>query len=79
MPHPDRPHPDITERDYGMVDGVLHLKLRAAMTGYVLRQWQVDYSANHRIKEQGCRLWLRDVLALYGVKSAALASGEVEF
>lgn len=75
MPHPDRPHPDITERDYGMVDGVLHLKLRAAMTGYVLRQWQVDYSANHRIKEQGCRLWLRNVLALYGVKNAMLALG----
>jgi hypothetical protein len=75
VPHPDRPHPDITERDYGMVDGVLHLKLRAAMAGYVLRQWQVDCSANHCVKEQGCRLWLRDVLALYGVKNAKLALG----
>ena len=75
VPHPDRPHPDITERDYGMVDGVLHLKLRAAMAGYVLRQWQVDCSADHSVKEQGCRLWLRDVLALYGVKNAILALG----
>lgn len=75
VPHPDRPHPDITERDYGMVDGVLHLKLRAAMAGYVLRQWQVDCSADHSVEEQGCRLWLRDVLALYGVKNAMLAVG----
>ena len=75
VPHPDRERPKITERDYGMVDGVLHLKLRAAMAGYVLRQWQVDCSADHRIKEQGCRLWLRDALALYGVKNAMLALG----
>ena len=75
VPHPDRERPEITERDYGMVDGVLHLKLRAAMAGYVLRQWQVDCSADHSVKEQGCRLWLRDVLALYGVKSAMLALG----
>jgi predicted DNA-binding transcriptional regulator YafY len=75
VPHPDRERPEITERDYGMVDGVPHLKLRAAMAGYVLRQWQVDCSADHRVKEQGCRLWLRDVLALYGVKNAMLALG----
>ncbi len=75
VPHPDREHPEITERDYGMVDGVLHLKLRAAMAGYVLRQWQVDCSADHSVKDKGCRLWLRDVLALYGVKSAMLALG----
>lgn len=75
VPHPDCEHSEITERDYGMVNGVLHLKLRAAMAGYVLRQWQVDCSADHSVKEQGCRLWLRDVLALYGVKSAVLALG----
>lgn len=69
------PHPAITEHDYGMVDGVLHLKLRAAMAGYVLRQWQVDCSANHCVKEQGCRLWLRNVLDLYGVKNLMLALG----
>lgn len=58
-----------------MVDSVLRLKLRAAMAGYVLRQWQVDCSADHSVKEQGCRLWLRNVLALYGVKNAMLALG----
>lgn len=75
VPHPDRKHPEITKRDYGMVDGVLHLKLRAAMAGYVLRQWQVDCSNNHSVKDEGCRLWLRDVLALYGVGSAIFTLG----
>lgn len=75
VPHPNRPHPEITERDYGMINGVLHLELRAAMAGYILRQWQVDCSADHSIEDNGCRLWLRDVLTLYGVKSATLAPG----
>lgn len=75
VPHPDRAHPEIIERDYGMVDGVLHLKMRAALAGYVLRQWQVDCSKDHCIEDLGCRLWLQDVLALYGVDSAVLALG----
>ncbi|MFZ1389784.1 MAG: hypothetical protein WBP46_18685 [Thiolinea sp.] len=69
------PHSDITERDYSRVDGVLHLKLRAVMARYVLRQWHVDCSADHNVTEQGCRLWLWDVLVLYGVKNAMLALG----
>ena len=75
VPHPDREHPEIIERDYGMVDGVLHLKMRAALAGYVLRQWQVDCSGDHSVEDIGCRLWLRDVLALYGVDSAVLTLG----
>lgn len=75
VPHPNREHPEIIERDYGMVDGVLHLKIRAALAGYVLRQWQVDCSKDHSIEDLGCRLWLKDVLALYGVNSAVLALG----
>lgn len=75
VPHPDRAHPKVTERDYGMIDGVLHLKMRAALAGYVLRQWQVDCSEDHSIEDLGCRLWLRDVLVLYGVDSAVLALG----
>ncbi len=73
--HPDRERPEITEKDFGMIDGVLHLKLRAAMAGYVLRQWHVDCSANHRIEDKAFRLWLRNPLALYGVGSAKLAPG----
>jgi len=78
VPHPDRENPEIIERDYGMVDGVLHLKMRAAMAGYVLRQWQVDCSIDHSVDDQGCRLSLQDVLTLYGVNSAVLALGYEE-
>lgn len=75
VPHPARGSNELVQRDYGMEDGVLHLKLRAAMAGYVLRQWHVDCSPNHDINDEAFRLWLRDPLALYGVESAKLAPG----
>lgn len=73
--HPDKKHPEITQKDFGMLNGVLHLKLRAAMAGYVLRQWHVDCSTNHLIKDEAFRLWLSNPLALYGVESAKFAPG----
>lgn len=75
VPHPDRKSPELVKRDYGMADGVLRLKLRAAMAGYVLRQWHVDCSPDHSMKDEAFRLWLRDPLALYGVGSALFAPG----
>lgn len=75
VPHPDRPHPEITEMDYGMDDGQLHLKLRAATAGYILRKWSVDCSPDHSLAGPEFRLWLKDALAIYGVKNAVLAPG----
>lgn len=75
VPHPDRKHPEITASDFGMLDGALHLKLRAAMAGYVLRQWHVDCSPDHSLTDEAFRLWLRDHLSLYGVSSALFAPG----
>jgi predicted DNA-binding transcriptional regulator YafY len=75
VPHPNRKHPEITKKDYGMLDGVLHLKLRAAMAGYILRQWHVDCSPDHSLSDEAFRLWLCDPLALYGVGSAVFAPG----
>lgn len=75
VPHPDRKYPEITGKDFGMTDGVLHLELRAAMAGYVLRQWHVDCTPDHQLKDEAFRLWLRNPLALYGVSSAAFAPG----
>lgn len=75
VPHPDRKHPEVIERDYRMVDGVLKLEVRAAMAGYILRFWQVDCSSDHSVTDTGCRLWLRDPLTLYGVGSAFMALG----
>lgn len=75
VPHPDQPRPEITELDYGMRDGVLNIKLRAATAGYVLRKWCVDCSPDHSLRGPEYRLWLKDDLALYGVKNALLAPG----
>lgn len=75
VPHPDRKHPEIIESDYGMTDGVLHIKVRAAVAGYVLRQWIVDCSPKHSLKGEEYRLWLKNHLALYGVSNALLAPG----
>ncbi len=77
VPHPAREHHEIIEHDYGMTDGVLQIKMRAASAGYFLRRWTVDCSADHRINAEECRLWLKDHLVLYGVKSAVLAPGYI--
>lgn len=75
VPHPDQPRPEITEMDYHMQEGVLRMKLRAATAGYILRQWSVDCSPDHSLHGHEYRLWLKDHLALYGVKNALLAPG----
>lgn len=75
VPHPDQPRPEITARDYGFSGGVLALKLRAAAAGYMLRRWSVDCSPDHHLRGPEYRLWLKDHLALYGVKNALLAPG----
>ena len=75
VPHPDQPRPEITEMDYSMQDGVLRMKLRAATAGYILRKWSVDCSPNHCLRGPEYRLWLKDHLAIYGVKNALLAPG----
>jgi len=75
VPHPDQPRPEITEMEYGMVRGSLRIKLRVATAGYILRQWSVDCSPGHSLRGYEFRLWLKDHLALYGVKNAVLAPG----
>lgn len=75
VPHPDQPRPEITEMDYSMPDGVLKMKIRAAVAGYTLRRWSVDCSPDHSLRGPEYRLWLKDHLALYGVKNALLAPG----
>lgn len=75
VPHPDQPRPEITELDYGMTEGRLRVRLRAATAGYVLRVWNVDCSPDHCLRGPEIRLWLRDPLTLYGVRNALLAPG----
>lgn len=75
VPHPDQPRPEITAHDYNFTGGVLALKLRAATAGYMLRRWSVDCSPDHHLRSPEYRLWLKDHLAIYGVKNAILAPG----
>ena len=75
VPHPDRPNTTMTCMEYGMADGILRLKLRAAIAGYVLRKYSVDCSADHSLSGPEHRLWLKDPVAMYGVDSAIVAPG----
>lgn len=75
-PHPKEKRQEIIAMDYGIPeDGVLKVKIRAALAGYFLRKWSVDCSENHTLKDNEIRLWLRNPLALYGVENASLAPG----
>ena len=73
--HPAHLQPASIERDFGMRDGRLQVKLRAAIAGYVLRQWQVDCSADARLRGKEFRLRLADPAQLHGFSNATLAPG----
>lgn len=75
LPHPAQPHPSSIEKDFGMIEGRLQVTVRAAVAGYVLRQWQVDCSPTGSLRRREIRLRLADVGALNGVGTAALAPG----
>ena len=76
VPHPANvQHPDTIEAEYGMENGVLNLRVRAAMAGYLLRRWNVDCTEDHSMKGAEFHLWLRNRQALYGVTNLVLAPG----
>ena len=75
VPHPLVKWPKAVEADYAMSGGVLRLRTRAALAGYVLRRWSIDASPDHRLDPASYHLWLRNTSALLGVESAELAPG----
>jgi len=75
VPHPRLSRPEIIRMDYGMTDGSIRMRVRAAVAGYMLLRWSVDCSSDHSLKDEQYRLWLSDLLALYGVENAKLAPG----
>lgn len=76
VPHPANvQHPDTIEAEYGMEGGVLMVRARAAMAGYLLRRWNVDCTEDHSLKGGEHHLWLRNRQALYGVTNLVLAPG----
>ncbi len=75
VPHPRLERPEIIKMDYGMTDGLIRIRVRAAVAGYMLLRWSVDCSPDHSLTDEQYRLWLSDPLALYGVENAKLAPG----
>lgn len=76
VPHPANvQHPDTIEAEYGMENGVLRMRVRAAMAGYLMRRWNVDCTEDHSLKGAEFHLWLRNRQALYGVTNLVLAQG----
>lgn len=76
--HPRLEFPETIEFDYGMEGGVLKVNVRAAITGYLLRLWNVDCSKDHSLSGEEVQLWLRNSAALYGVENNFLAPGYSE-
>jgi predicted DNA-binding transcriptional regulator YafY len=75
IPHPKESHPEIVAMDYKMPQGVLKIRVRAALASYLLRQWLVDCSTDHSLAGPEYRLWLANTPILYGIANAHLAPG----
>lgn len=78
VPHPyNVKYPDAIALDYGMKDGVLGLNVRAAMAGYLLRQWNVDCTADAELVGTQYQLWLKNRQTLFGAENLDIAPGYV--
>lgn len=75
VPHPKIEHKETLEVDYGMINGVLRLNVRAAVAGYLLRRWNIDCTADGSLDGAEYHLWLGNRQALYGVENLVLAPG----
>ncbi|HGS4620252.1 TPA: WYL domain-containing protein [Vibrio cholerae] len=75
VPHPRIQHSEAIELDYGMVNGVMKVEVRAAVAGYLLRRWNVDCSLDHSQVGREYQLYLRNTQALYGVANLSIAPG----
>ena len=75
VPHPNLKHPETLETEYGIVDGILKIQVRAAVAGYVLRHWNIDCSEQHILTGPENHLWLQNRQTLYGVENLVIAPG----
>lgn len=55
----DQPRTKITEMNFWMCNGVLRMKHRAVLTGYLNRRWNLDYTEDHSLKGVKFHLWLK--------------------
>jgi hypothetical protein len=75
IPHPGLKQPKAIEMDYAMTDGQLCIHVRAAIAAYVLRQWQVDCSADRSCLQLGCQLALANLSILDEIENVGLTIG----
>lgn len=75
VPHPRLEFKEPIAMEYGMEQGVLKAQVRAAVTGYVLRRWNVDCTHDHSLTGPEYHLWLKNTMTLYGVENLAIAPG----
>ena len=78
-PHPATRYPQAIELDYDMVNGELKLEVRAALLGYLLRQWNVDCSEKASLIGNEYQLWLSNLShvkkELNGITDLVIAPG----
>jgi len=77
VPKPDLSHARAIEVEYKMKGGVLKLRVRAALAGYVLRRMNVDCSPDGSLVGAEYHLWLRNYISLIDVTNLGIAPGYV--
>ncbi len=78
VPHPKNiKFSTAIEMDYGMIDGKMCLKVRAAMAGYLLRRWNVDCTLDASLTSPEYQLHLNNRSSLSGVTQLAIAPGYI--
>lgn len=75
VPHPSIKHFKAIELDYAMVGGKIELNVRKALLGCLMRQWNVDCSANASLTGGEHHLWLSNVNELESLASMTIAPG----
>jgi len=76
VPHPKNiKEKKAIELDYGMKKGVLNLEIRQSITGYILRNWNVDCTEDHRLNGAHYQLWLKNSNAIKELDKIILAPG----
>lgn len=77
VPKPGLKNPRAICLEYGMTEGVLKLRVRAALAGYVLRRMNVDCSSEGDLSGPEYHLWLRNSPSLVDVANLGIAPGYV--
>ncbi|EOV0788046.1 WYL domain-containing protein [Yersinia enterocolitica] len=75
VPHPRIEYSEAIELDYGMVNGVMKVEIRAANVGYFLKLWNIDCSETGSLATSESQLVLQNRAALYGVHNLNIALG----